>query len=214
MKKTHAVIAAMALMMCGSALAERYDLPKDIPARKPGLWEEVETGTVGPNKVAGKKQYCLDAKADRALYELDILRKELQVVNSDITCQAPSLKMDGKVLTGDMACRTNATNDDPAAGQDFHWETTFTSDSEVSSRGIDTPKDVLLLTQNNMTDTQKRLGECPADMQPGDYIDFGFSYGRQKMQDKPRRDTIYNSIKIVTKLLNEGLEINKRLGPM
>ena len=56
MKKKHAVAAMLTLLMCGSAAAERYKLPENLPVRKPGLWEVTESGTVGPNNVSGKKQ--------------------------------------------------------------------------------------------------------------------------------------------------------------
>src|SRR5690606_32422939 len=60
----HTSAFGLAMMLSGSVFAASYDLPDNIPPRKPGLWEMVETGTVGPNKVRSIKRYCLDAKAD------------------------------------------------------------------------------------------------------------------------------------------------------
>ena len=66
------------MALSGSVFAANYDLPDNIPQRKPGLWEMVQTGTVGPNKLRSIKRYCLDAKADRALYELELLETSLR----------------------------------------------------------------------------------------------------------------------------------------
>jgi len=207
-------IAGLAIMLSGSVFAANYDLPEDIPARKPGLWEMIETGTVGPNKVRSIKRYCLDGKADRALQELEVMRKELSVVHNDVSCQPPQIVLKGNVLTGDMACRTNSSTDSAQAGQDFHWTMAFNSDTEVVLERQATPVDVMFLVDIDLVETQRWVGDCPTGQEPGDYIDEGFRYNSEAEPNEGRQDNIYESTRIVDKLLKEGKEINKRLGPM
>lgn len=190
--------------------AAAYDFPENMPARKPGLWEIVMTGTMdGLGKVQSKEQYCLDTRADRALHELFILRKELQVVYPDLTCQTPRFDRSGNVLSGEMLCRTNSQTDAEDAGKDFRWKYTFESDSHVVLEEHDTARDMLFSGESRMVEEQRWIGECAADQQPGDGI-----MDRPGKREKGEYDNIYESLKVVRKLLNEGIEINRRLGPM
>lgn len=190
--------------------AAAYDLPKDMPARKPGLWEMVMTGTMdGLGKVSSKEQYCLDARADRALHELFILRKELQVVYPDLTCQAPGFSQSGNVLSGEMLCRTNSQTDAEDAGKDFRWKYMFESDSHVVLEEHDTAREMLFSGETHIVEEQRWIGECAADQQPGDGI-----MDRLGKRKKGEYDNIYKSQEVVNKLLQEGKEINQRLGPM
>jgi len=207
-------IAWLGLFLFSSLPTSAYDLPKDIPVRKPGLWEMRMTGTVGPNQVKAIKNYCLDANADRALHELSILRKELQVVHNDISCQSPKISLSGNLLIGQMACRTNAPDDGETAGVDFRWKMAFKNDSEVVNEEHSVPRDVMFLTENITIEEQRWIGECPADQKPGDVLDLGFNYNSDVWPNESRPDNIYESLKVVEKLLKEGIEINKRLGPM
>ncbi|PWJ82250.1 hypothetical protein C7441_10916 [Pseudaminobacter salicylatoxidans] len=205
-------IAGISLLFSSSIPAAAYDLPANLPARKPGLWEMRTTGTVGPNQLKDIKRYCLDAKADRALQELKILRKEQQVVFHDISCQAPKFSLAGEVLAGEMACRTNSQDDDDAAGNDFRWTTTFRSESEVVEVEHSGPNDVPLLLEIDLVEEQRWIGECPAGQTPGDGIDVGFTYNSDAWPDEAQPVNIYESLAVSDKLLKEGVEINKRLG--
>jgi len=189
-------------------------LPADIPARKPGLWEMATTGTVGPNQLKALKRYCLDAGADRALHDLHLLQMQLEVIYSDVSCRMPTFTLGGSVLSGEMACRTNTPDDDEAAGKDFRWEMRFVSDSEVVLEEHSVPRDVLLLLENRLAERQRRIGDCPVDMKPGDSLDLGFTYNSEDWPNKANRGNIHESLMVVARLLNEGIEINQRLGPM
>jgi hypothetical protein len=208
------LIAGLSLLFSMPFPAVAYDLPKDIPTRKPGLWEMRTTGTVGPNQLKDIKRYCLDASADHALQELNILRKELQVVYSDISCQAPKISLTGKVLAGEMACRTNSPDDAETAGNDFRWTTTFKNESEVVNEDHSTPQNVMLLLEIKLVEEQRWIGECPAGQKPGDGIDVGFNYNSDAWPNESQAINIYESLKVAKKMLKEGVEINKRLGPM
>src|SRR5690606_1575512 len=50
LRGVHSSVFGLAMALSGSVFAANYDLPDNIPQRKPGLWEMVQTGTVGPNK--------------------------------------------------------------------------------------------------------------------------------------------------------------------
>lgn len=207
-------IAGFGLLLFLSLPASTYDLPKDIPTRKPGFWEMKTTGVIGPNKIRAIKKYCLDADADRALHELSILRKEMEVVYRDISCQTPTVSLSGNVFTGEMACRTNSPDDSETAGTDFRWTMTFKSDSEVVNEEYSVTRDAMFAGENNTLEEQRWIGECPADQKPGDVLDLGFNYNSDVWPNESRPDNIYESLKVVEKLLKEGIEINKRLGPM
>lgn len=207
-------IVGLCLLFSTSFPAAAYDLPKDIPARKPGLWEMRTTGTVGPNQLKDIKRYCLDAGASQALQELHLLRKELQVVYNDISCQAPKFSLTGMVLAGEMLCRTNSPDDDKAAGNDFRWTTTFKSESEIVTEEYSAPQDVPLLLEINLVEEQRWISECPAGQTPGDGIDVGFNYNSGTWPNEAKPINIYESLTVANKMLKEGIEINKRLGPM
>jgi hypothetical protein len=207
-------IAGLGLFLLTSFPAVAYDLPKDIPARKSGLWEMRTTGMVGPNQVKAIKKYCLDARSDRALHELTILRKELEVVHQDISCQSPKISLTGNIVTGDIACRTNSPDDGEAAGQDFRWTMTFKGDSEVVNEEHSVARDIMFSGENNTVEQQRWIGECPADLKPGDMLNLGFTYNSDAWPKENHSDNIHESLKRVEKLLKEGIEINKRLGPM
>lgn len=42
---------------------------------------------------------------NRALHQLQIMRKELEFVHRDIACRQPEIDLTGNVITGTMACR-------------------------------------------------------------------------------------------------------------
>lgn len=203
-------IAGLSLGLIFSLPAVAYDLPEDMPARKPGLWEMVMTGTMdGLGKIGSKEQYCLDARADRALHDLFILRKELQVVHFDLNCQSPSFSRSGNVVSGEMLCRTNSQEDDETAGKDFRWKLTFESDSHVVLEEQDVARDMMFAGETRIVEEQRWIGECAADQKPGDGI-----MDRIGKRKKGEYDNIYQSREVVEKLLREGQEINRRLGPM
>ncbi|WP_170990133.1 DUF3617 family protein [Aquamicrobium sp. LC103] len=183
--------------------------------RKPGLWKMRATGTVGPNQVKAIKKHCLDATSDRVLHELEILRKELEVVHSDIACQAPKFSLDGNVMTGEMGCGNNSLDDDEAAGMDFRWTTTFKSDSEIVNEEHSLPRDVIFHRENNMVEEQRWIGDCPANLKPGDIVDLGFNCNSDLWPNENRpADNIHEALNRVEKLRQEGIEINERLGAM
>ena len=207
-------VAGLGVLLFMTLHTAAYDLPENIPARKPGLWEMRTTGAVGPNEVKEIKKYCLDPTADRNLHELNIMRKELEVVHSDISCQPPMITLAGNVMSGEMACRTNSTSDSEAAGRDFLWTVTFASDSDVVNEEYSIGREIMFATENNLVERQSWIGECPADMKPGDMLDLGFNYNSDVWPSENRPGNIYESLKVVEKMLKEGIEINERLGPM
>src|SRR5690606_19236670 len=107
----------------------------------------------------------------------------------------------GNVLFGDMTCRTNSQTDKAEAGQDFHWTMTFHGDTEVTLEKQANPVEAMLLLDIDLVEKQRWVGECPADLAPGDYIDEGFNYSGDAVPDKVRRDNVYESLKVVEKLL-------------
>ena len=211
-EKTIGVAVVGAALSTLSAFA--YDLPPDLPARKPGLWEMRMTGIAEPNRVKAITKYCLDASTDRILHELTIMRKELEVVFRDIGCQSPNITLAGDVMTGKMACRSNSPDDDEMAGADFRWTLTFKSDGEVVNEEHSIASDVMFSGENQTVEEQRWIGECTADLKPGDGLDLGYSYNSDEWPSEAKPINIHESLKAVENLLKDGTEINKRLGPM
>lgn len=205
------VFGGLAIM---SSPLSAQNVPDQTPARKPGLWDMVTTGTVGPNQLKAIKKYCLDADADQALRQLHVLRMQLEVIYHDINCRAPEIAANRNVITGEMVCRTNSQEDSEAAGKDFHWKATFASDSDVVLEERSTPRDVMLLLEIATTERQRWVGQCPAGMKPGDSLDLGFTYNSDAWPNQANADNIYASVERLEKALDEGKMMNERLGPM
>lgn len=187
-----------------------YDLPEEMPVRKPGLWEMRKTGSMeGGATLSMKEQYCLDADADRALHELYILRKELEVIYADVDCVSPRIRATQDSVHGELSCRTNSQNDADNAGKDFEWDYSFKSDSHVVVHERSVARDMLFVGESEFVEQQNRIGECAADQQPGDGV-----MDRLGKRKAGEYDNIYESLKVVKKLLKEGKDINQRLGPM
>ena len=206
--------AALGLSLLACLAVRAHELPKDMPARKPGLWEFVTTGTDGTNQIETRRQYCLDADADRALHRLAILRMELSVIYVGLGCQPARVAADGKTVVGEMACRADAPDDSEAAGKDFRWKLAFESDREVVGEEHGVARGGSMAGDTVMHERQRWIGPCEAGQQPGDGTDFGTRYNGGKPFTEPQPDNIQESVRVLDKMLKEGTAINRRLGPM
>lgn len=80
-------IAVLALSVLAYLPAMAHEFPHDVPAREPGLWLRERTGTISDGKTAIEIRktwnVCLDAKADRALRELEMRERQASVAGQD-----------------------------------------------------------------------------------------------------------------------------------
>ena len=201
------------LALGASRAAPPYALPDNLPAREPGLWESVVTGMRGPNEIERITRYCLDAHADRALHELDVLSRELSVIYEDVGCRPPEYTVSGNVLHATLMCRTNRSDDSEQAGQDFNWTLTYNSEREVLVKMHSASRDTLIMDSEDLTGRQRWLGACTPGHKPGDMRDVRFTVNGKPGHKSPP-DNVFESVKITTKMLNEAIDINRRLGPM
>ncbi|MGH6763663.1 MAG: hypothetical protein ACRECW_18990 [Phyllobacterium sp.] len=65
-----------------------------------------------------------------------------------------------------------------------------------------------------MVEGQRWIGECTVDLKPGDGLDLGFNYNSDAWPNESQPDNTHESLTVVSKLLKEGIEINKRKGLM
>jgi hypothetical protein len=148
------VAGAVAAIVLSTLRAGAFDLPQDLPARKPGLWESVTTGMQGPLQIEHVKRYCLDIRADRALRENYVLGRELSAIYEDIGCEQPKLILSGKVMSGEMVCRTNSADDAETTGKDFRWTATFKDDGEVVIEEQNEARDILFSGEDRVVERQ------------------------------------------------------------
>lgn len=127
----------------------------DYPARKPGEWE---VSILHGDKAAATIKMCVDKETDQLLYKIGGgLSQQL--------CQHSDIKVSGNVVTTDSDCTIHGSKI-TASGTTtfdgniaFHGETKSHFDPPVMGKA-----DVVTRQEG------KWVGDCPADMKPGDFV--------------------------------------------
>jgi hypothetical protein len=127
----------------------------DYPARKAGLWE-ISTDPKGPRPMVTR--LCTDAAT-----ETDLLKKG-QATMAEI-CSRHDMHRSGNAVTTDSVCRPMSSE------VTSHSVTTYSGDSAYTTV-ITSHYNPPFMGKTDSTTTQeaKWLGQCGADMQPGDMI--------------------------------------------
>lgn len=202
-------LSVLGLLAAASTPAAAYDLPSELPERKPGLWESVMTGTFGPNEIKAVKRYCLDAEADLVLQETEIQSLELSVIYNDVQCQQPVVTRSGNLISGEMTCSAYKASVRPT-GKDFHWKTSYLSPSEVVIERYAVAHNIQGGGEDRSVERQTWIGACPEGQKPGDKVDFGAGYNGGKSTQKPYKDNIFENRNVLRKMINEANELNSR----
>jgi hypothetical protein len=149
MRVTFAMTAALVSVFATAAAAD------DFPPRKPGLWEVSVHNPSIPN-VAMKM--CIDAATDQLFHKFsgDVRARH---------CAKNTIKVTGNIVTADSDCTLSGTKVTSSA------VTTFTGDAAYHV-DIKTHFDPPKFGHSDVTITQdaKWVGDCPADMKPGDFV--------------------------------------------
>jgi hypothetical protein len=129
----------------------------DLPSHKPGLWQMTISATT-PGMGQTTERICLDANTDRLLYKLAAGINQRMCSKVDVHASG------GKVIV-DTACHiANST----VTG---HSVTTFVGDTATHTESR-VHYEPAMFGKTDATSTQdgKWVGQCPADMNPGDAI--------------------------------------------
>lgn len=202
-------LGILGLLGSAGAPAFAYDLPAELPERKPSLWEMIKTGTFGPNEIEIVKRYCLDAETDPVLQETEIQSRELSVIYSDVQCKPPAVTRSGNVVSGTMTCEAFKASVRPT-GKDFRWKISYVSPSEVVVDEVAIAHNIHGGGEDRSVQRQTWIGACPEGQKPGDGVEFFPAYNGGK-SEKPRSANLFENRKLRTKMLNEANELNSRL---
>jgi hypothetical protein len=132
----------------------------DYPSRKPGLWEmtmNTGSGKLPPQVV----KFCIDAATDAKMRDMG-----QSTVNG--MCSKHDMHRSGDTLTIDAVCKMGSSTITSHSVMTFHGDSGYSS---VITSHFDPP--MMSKADSQMTQEAKWLGECGADMQPGDMIVHG-----------------------------------------
>lgn len=145
-------IALLALALCPPVLAA----PKDMPARKPGLWETRMQVPGMPQPMVS--QQCIDEKTDNLMEQQGQARAKQQ-------CSKNAVRKEGDKVIVESVCTFDGTTATTTA--------VFTGDFSRAYRGeINTTYSPPMqgMKSSKQTMEAKWLGACKAGQKPGDVI--------------------------------------------
>jgi len=145
-------MAIAAVAICGqSVLAAGIELP----ARKPGAWDIRVTPKMPPGLPQMAMHLCLDAATDKAIMERSLAFSE------DCTMQQ---SRDGESIVIDSVCERNGGKQTAHTVISGDFQSAYT----IEIVGDGTPSTHAQPTHTEITQQAQWLGECPADLKPGE----------------------------------------------
>lgn len=135
--------------------------PKDMPKRKPGLWE-IKMSTAGGEVLS---QHCIDEKTD------DLMQQRAQGMGNP-ECSKNSVRRDGSKVIAESECKLSGTT--------VATKAVFSGDFTSNYRGnIDVAYTPPLMgrEKSHSTINAKWLGACQPGQKPGDVIMPGMPGG-------------------------------------
>lgn len=177
------MIGAFVFTLQVSALvfAVNADTLNPVPILKTGLWEITISNPLDPNKGSFKKR-CAGSLSQETDYENEVFTEGRQ------KCKILS------VTRGKEIVRYTATCDDPG-GLSRSIKGEFAGDfaSEFTQKDVITPKVTSQLGELLYTKRFRFVGQCPADMKPGDSM---ISHDRKKTFNKYNAYEAYERAKL------------------
>ena len=148
MRVTFAVATALAASFVTAAAADDY------PSRKPGLWEVVVHNAAMPEATM---KMCIDAETDQVFHKFSSTIRSKHCDKNDVTVSGDTVQTQTNCVLGGTTVTTSSV-------------TKFTGNAAYHV-DIKTHFDPPKLGQSDVTATQdaKWVGDCPADMKPGDF---------------------------------------------
>ena len=147
------------------------DIPKDMPKRKPGLWEIKMTSDTDRGGLM-VSQHCIDAKTD------DLLQQRTQGMGKQ-ECSKNSVRREGGKTIAESVCKfgeTTATTRAVFSGD-------FSSNYRGDIQSTYSPP-MMGMKEAKQTLEAKWLGACKAGQKPGDVIMPGMPGGGKFNMDE------------------------------
>jgi hypothetical protein len=141
--------ALAAIFATAASAADEY------PPRKPGLWEVTVHNPAIPDVTT---KMCLDAETDQLFHKFsDSIRTH--------HCAKHDVKFTGDTVQSDTSCTAGGTTVTTSSTTKFSGDSAYHVDINIH---FDPPK----LGHSDMSTSQdgKWVGDCPADMKPGDLM--------------------------------------------
>ena len=150
------------------------DVSKDMPKRKPGLWEIKMTSSGGPGGPA-VSQHCIDAKTD------DLLQQRAQGMGKQ-ECSKNSVRRESGKVIAESVCKfgeTTATTRAVFSGD-------FSSNYRGDIHSTYSPP-MMGMKEAKQTLEAKWLGACKAGQKPDDVIMPGMPGGGFNMDEMMKK---------------------------
>lgn len=163
---------AVAVAVAAPAAGHAFELPAGVPARAQGLWLIERSGTVGDGQAITHTQKiwqaCLDARADRALHELEAREQQASVAGLGQQCDEPRPALSGKTLSWTMHCSAVSPVEDQARTTEVQHTTTFLDADRTRAETVIASRHNGVSRQGRVLIHMQRAGACAPGLAPGD----------------------------------------------
>jgi hypothetical protein len=164
----------ISLAMChalGTSYGARaFELPADLPSRSEGLWVIDQTGTISDDKTTIEIQKiwnaCLDARADRALHELEVREQQSNIARLNETCEEPQPSISENALSWSMHCSGLSPAGENTGTSNVRHTTTFVTGEETRAESTIVNRDKLIRSHGQFLTYMKRVGSCEGGSSP------------------------------------------------
>jgi len=209
-----ALLVALGWLITAAGPFAYTDLPKNLPERRPGLWEVHTLGELsGEVKTYEERsRICVNVAVDRELYREELDNKRMTVVMMDGDCNAPSYTFDGHKLSATMQCESRGVEGGPRAVTRFQATTTYVSPDKVISehKRVD-HNHIVFDGESTYRETMTRIGDCEAGQKPGDRVRIESRMNGQEIQKSMNTDNIFDAAKTGHKLIEDLQAAHQRI---
>ncbi|MGH6860418.1 MAG: DUF3617 domain-containing protein [Phyllobacterium sp.] len=206
-------LKAAAFLLASTIATSAGELPSGTPARKPGFWQSTLTGSLGGQLTNVEKvnRICLDAHADRALYEKDIQEKRMSAVMLEGDCEEPDYSLSGNVLSGSLSCTNKPLEQGTPAGTEFRWTITYENDSQVTIEERRTDVNNFTPGEAHTVNRWIRVGDCEDGFMPGDSIEIRNTSNGHAMPVYDKKQNLFTGMEAGKKLMNDLKRLYQRV---
>lgn len=189
-------LVSIALLGAGRAFA--FELPVDVATRNDGAWRISRTGTISDGKttfdVSKTWTICLDGRADRALYELAVLKQQASVASLNERCAEPRATFTGETVTWAMHCSGPSPIEDKIGKTDIHHTTTLLTGDETRSETVIVNRDNLIESRSDFVTHMERTGGCQEGWRPGDMMLMHWRVNGEETLKGRQRQNVFHQI--------------------
>ncbi|MGH6763664.1 MAG: DUF3617 family protein [Phyllobacterium sp.] len=175
-----------------------FEFPANLPARSEGLWLMDQTGTISDGVTTFEIQkiwnVCLDAKADRALHELEVREQQASVASLNETCEEPEFKRSGNTLFWTMHCAGPSPIENKIGTTDIRHTTAFVTSDETRAESVIVNRDNLIQSEGQFVTSMKRAGTCDGGLKAGDMMLMHWRVNGEETLKARQRRNVYDEI--------------------